>query len=572
MPTDDSPARPLHRPAIAVDGSHRVMTWVGPLLILLVVILGYGLGPTRLPLVHEEPCRALHGIEMVESGDWVIPTNQRVPILDRPPLQYWTLAIIHRWIHPLDPMTLRLSMAAMVLANALLIWWYARRLLSDIGAFVAAVAYPTMGHVFDLGRRVETDGQFTLLVSASLLICHYGYARGWRPWITWVAGATVAALAALAKGTQATLAFFGSAYLFLLLQRDWRYLRLASHGAGVAVFLLLIAVWQIPMSLEAGWEGTRQTWLDPGAERLRPEWLALVGHLFGFPVRVLVATFPWSVLAFGLLFPRFWKLEPGARSSVIFALLGIATIFVPVWLSVGGHPRYIMPLYPLLAIVCGAVAQRCFSPDAGIGLRRLWFHYRRTFAVMLGVATLLFLGATIAAPTSDVLELRLMAQPWPLMIAVTAWTAIAVIVLFGGRPKSGIIQASTLAILVAVLFNGPIQNTIVADTPDAGAEVLTFRRSLPADARLVSFAPLHHQFLYWFETPIPIVSEPSSPEEVPEDLDYFAISVWADETVWLAFPWRRIATVDIDPDLSPAPVVVIGRPARDGEEERGRKR
>ena len=99
--------------------------WFVPLLIVIVVVLGYGIAPTRLPLWGEEHCRALHGIEMAWTGDWVIARNQGVAILDRPPLQYWVLGAIHKWIHPLDFLTIRLSMVVVTLCTSLLIWWYA---------------------------------------------------------------------------------------------------------------------------------------------------------------------------------------------------------------------------------------------------------------------------------------------------------------------------------------------------------------------------------------------------------------------------------------------------------------
>ena len=54
-------------------------SWLLPLLILVVVILGYGISPCRLPLWGEETCRARHGIEMAQSGDWLVATFQSVP-------------------------------------------------------------------------------------------------------------------------------------------------------------------------------------------------------------------------------------------------------------------------------------------------------------------------------------------------------------------------------------------------------------------------------------------------------------------------------------------------------------
>ena len=117
--------------------------------------IGYGIAPTRHPLIGDETYRARHGIEMAASGDWVVPTQQGVPILDRPPLQYWTFAIIHAWVHPLDPLTIRMTSVLITLATGLVIWWYSRRFFSPSAAFLAGVAFPTMGDVFDLGRRIR---------------------------------------------------------------------------------------------------------------------------------------------------------------------------------------------------------------------------------------------------------------------------------------------------------------------------------------------------------------------------------------------------------------------------------
>ncbi|MEZ5990243.1 MAG: hypothetical protein R3F30_14210 [Planctomycetota bacterium] len=55
-PADPGTARPLLHP------------WVPPLLVLLVVVLGYFIEPARLPLVGEESWPARHGIEMAEAG------------------------------------------------------------------------------------------------------------------------------------------------------------------------------------------------------------------------------------------------------------------------------------------------------------------------------------------------------------------------------------------------------------------------------------------------------------------------------------------------------------------------
>lgn len=538
------------------------------LLIVLVVLLGYGLAPTRLPLVGEETCRALHGIEMAQSGDWIIPTNQGLPILDRPPLQYWVLAVIHKWIHPLNALTLRLFMATVVLCTSLVIWWYTRAFLSSAGAFLAAVAYPTMGHILELGRRAETDGLFAFLLAAALLVWHYGYAQGWRPVRVWVLAGAVAALATLAKGTQGPVAFFGTVYLFLLLRRHWRYLFSWSHLAGLLVFVGLIAIWEVPFYFQTGWIGTRQTWLDPCTGRVDTNLAKLFQHLVRFPLSVLGATLPWSVLLVGLFHRSFWSLEAKARSAVLFVLLGMATIFLPVWLSEGGLRRYVMPMYPLLAVICGAAAQQCLATPLKSFPRELWRTVLRVLAVALAGFVSVLLVATIAGTSSHARWVSFLAQPWPLLLVLLLGTAAGFVSIWRrtapGRTEDGIPAMFASAALLAVCFNGAVLGVIAKRAVHLETDVAGLKRSLPADVRLVSLGPVLHKFLYWYGQAIPIVNKPQKPDEVPADLEYFAMDVQRGQTLELPFAWKRIGVFNMDRSYSADPLytVVVGQRLR----------
>lgn len=535
--------------------------WLPPLLILVVVILGYGIAPTRLPLIGDETCRAQHGIEMAQSGDWVFARQQGVLIQDRPPGQYWTLGLIHRWVHPLDALTLRLSMVAITLATALMIWWYARRFLSVAGAFLAGVAYPTMGHVFDLGRRAETDGQYVLFIGAALLVWHYGYTH-WRPQSTWLAACLIASAATLIKGSQGPVTFFGAVYLFLLIRRDWRFALHWSHFLGLAVFLAPIVAWQVPMHRELGWWGTQNTWFTPTTSRLSldGEWLA---HLIKFPFKVLAASLPWSALLFGLFHPRFWRLEEKNRSSVLFMLVAMAAVFVPVWLVTGGKTRYSMSMYPMMAVVCGTVAQQCLSSDAVDGLRRLWRGFFSVWVLLLAGAIAVLLVLTIAPALGDPGSTRVLVQPWPLMLVLIAWSAVSIWLVFryakSSDSQSALICTFALASVVAVCFNGPVHNAAAMTTAEVRPDVIAVRESLPPGTRLVSFGPLHQHFVYWYEDAIPVLDPPTTAEQVPDDVDWFAINEVGGEMDPLPFRWETVARISMDPKRTPEIVVVVGR-------------
>lgn len=557
--------------------------WLEPLAILVVVVLAYAIAPGRLPLIGEETCRALHGIEMAQTGDWLFPTNHGIVILDRPPLQYWVLALVQLWVHPLDPLTVRLLSALVVYLTGLAAWFYARGFLDRAGRLVAGLAYPTMGQIFNLGRRVETDGLFALLMAAALLVWHHGYAARWRPWATWAAGAALAALATLTKGTQGPVAFFGAVGLFLLLRRDWRTLFSLGALLGVAVFAGCVAAFQIPFHLRAGWDGTYRTWFEPFTDRLDRDLGKLAEHVATFPLETLGAAAPWSLLALGVLHRGFWRGSERLRSSTQFLLVGCLAIFGPVWISEGGKTRYLIALYPLLAGLAGAVVARAVAEDAPRGLARLWTGWLRATAALLAVAILGLVGVTLADGPEAPEDLRRWAQP--------AWMLVVLVALSGGhlalvwrRAPSEASAANgraarnafSFACLLAVVFNGPVLSSKAWRSDRVEQAVAELRDDL-GGAQLASFHRLHHKFLYhWYlhEEPIPIHPWPETAADVPAELDYFALSVVEDADGnqrvrgygnagrvedELPFAWDEVARIDTSPKSRTHWWIVIGR-------------
>ncbi len=543
-----------------MDGGRQRRKGLEVLAILLVVIAGYVIAPERLPLYGEETTRAIHGIEMAASGDWLRATMQGEPILDRPPLQYWLLALVHAHVHPLDPLTVRYVAAAITLATALLLWLYASRFLGAVGACTAACAFATMGHISELGRRIETDGLFTLLLAAAMLAWHAGYAAGRAPWRYWLPGGVLAGLAALTKGTQAPLAFFGTAYAYLAWKRNGAALRAPGQLAGYAAFAAVVAVWQIPFWLQEGWAGTRMTWFDPGAQRYDAGLGRWIAHLVQFPLALFVSELPWSLLLLPVLGGRWRALATlQARDVATYALIGSASILVPVWLTAHGAPRHAMPVHPLLALVIGVVAEQLFAASAQSRLARYWHAYHVGLSWLLLVAAIVLVAVTVLHPWVGPARLQELAQPWLLLVLLVAG-AVACIALRGRRTLPSLFA---LALLLACWLNGPALNTVAASAERLEPQVEAFRASLPPGEQLVSFGKLNHKFLYYYDVPVPRLPWPERADEVPADVEWFgfhAVRGWRYE---LPFAWQEVARFNVERRRkdNPDEYVVIGRRA-----------
>ncbi|MEZ5990242.1 MAG: glycosyltransferase family 39 protein [Planctomycetota bacterium] len=495
-----------------------------------------------------------------------MPTQQGVEILDRPPLQYWTLALVRLGLHELDPLTLRLVQACVTLATALLVWWYAAAFLSQVGALAAGLCFATFGHVFDLGRRIETDGLFALLVVASLLVWHRLWTTGRSRALVWLAGGALAGLAALTKGIQAPVAFFGASFLWLLWAGRGGALPRLSTLCGPLAFVAVVAVWQVPCLLREGWEGFAATWWSSGAERYATDFSlsSLLMHVLEFPVRVAGATMPWSPLLLGLALDRSWRRDPVHGPLLRFLACGCAAVFVPVWISIYGHQRYTMPMYPLLAVLCGVVVDRATRPEArALVVRGLTVWYR-VLAVLLAAFAVVLLVITVAGDAFTHRNARALAQPWPLLVVLLACAGLVLRLVWRGDARRPLVPLVALAALLALTANGPVVNFQAATFVDVGPKIRAFRATLPADTKLVSFEPMHHKFVYWYERRIPILPKPATAADLPADVDLVAVHLGRGQQPDLPFAWDEVARFSMDrrEKGEPYEVVVVLRPRR----------
>ena len=174
----------------------RVRWWLEwefwAILLLTGLIFGTRLG--EVPPSGEEPRRGQVAREMLASGDFIVPRQQGLPFLSRPPVQNWAIALVSLVRGKTDPVAIRLPSVLAVLLTVILIYVCSRRFLTRLGALCAAAAYPTMGLVLQFGWLGETEAIYTLVVAGSLLALaagrrraagrwrHGAAAMAWPPW------------------------------------------------------------------------------------------------------------------------------------------------------------------------------------------------------------------------------------------------------------------------------------------------------------------------------------------------------------------------------------------------------
>ncbi len=525
-------------------------------LLVLFVLAAYFTRLTELSIRGEESRRGLVAREMLETGDWIIPRTQGVPLFSRPPFQNWLIASLAAIRGDVDAVAIRLPSVCALLITCIVIYRYARLFLSPLGALAAGLSFSSMGQVLELGRVGETDALFTLFVSGALLAWHGGLTSGASPYRTWCLGYALAALGTLTKGPQAPVYFVGPVAIYLLSTRNWRAAFSRAHLAGIGTFVAILASWQIPCVFKVGLEGTRQMYVrDVGHRFMHATWFSFGEHLAVYPLELLVCLLPWSAL-FIVWFNREFRRTLGpSRDYVLFLAICLAVAFPTVWLPPGSRPRYFMSMYPCLAILMGLVVERVARAQRSEQWWIVWPLFVRITAVAM-----LAVGAFFV--TISIRDFGLwLAQPIPVAVLYGLVAAVAAGVAWrsiGSSPQKGP-YAAVFSIAGFVGFTHVIVmiNALHGASVDTAGEIEAVKRQLPPGTKLVSFNVTHHLFAFHYRDEIPVLDWPDTVEEEAARVSYFCADIREFHERHIPFPWTTVADVSCDRHKLPKTLVRV---------------
>jgi len=573
--------RPISTEARVAPPPASRRNWPDALVVAaLVVFVGliYGARLGLPPLVGEETRWGSSAREMLATGDWIVPRQQGQVFPERPPMTIWTMAAVGLLRGDVDPVAIRLPSVLGVVLTCLVIYAYARTLLSQSSALAAAIVYATFGQVLQMGRLGESESVFAFFVSASLLLWHLGYLRRWPAVATWSCGFAFAALGALVKGPQAPVYFAAITLAYLAYRRDWRFILGWQPLAGLAMFAAIIAVWQVPFYRATDWPAVVATWAGLAGDRIHLR--GLLEHAFNYPAQTFVCLLPWSPMLIALFRPGIRALLADKRPVVEFLVIAIVVAYPTVWMAAGARGRYFMPLYPVVAVLIGLLIDRCSHAARGSAQRRGWNLFTLAWAVLIGTGSLAIAGAGLLGKE---MPQRLYQPTWFATLFGAGGTLAALVLWLAFRRPDKIgslVAVLAIAATAAVGAGGVMMNVNVARWQNPTSIIADLKRQLPPDARLVSLSPIDHRFAYYYGDEIAELPWPLAVSDLPPNVDYFCFMrnpgdtpaarrsgrgrTWQNTPGTVPFAWEELDSIctDRQPDANAPMMVVLGRVIR----------
>lgn len=372
------------------------------LLVLLAAALYLpGAGAFGL-LDPDEPFYCLTAREMLRLGSWNTPILFGEPQFEKPVLFYWLLCLSFR-VGGVTEAAARLVPALGGVLTVLATYLWGRALLGRRDAALAsALILATAGQFVVQSRVVLTDIWLCLFVTCALgclsALERAGRARSWAG----TAFFFFCGLGCLTKGPLGLAIPLAAAGTYCILARDASLWRALPWKRGLLVFALTALPWYARMELEHGPGFLRHFFLHENVRRFFVAEHRGLDRAYFYPLGMLLGFFPWSFLVPGACARAFKRAASGDRR-----MLFLVATFVPTLLFFATAKSkllsYVFPLFPVLALACGAWAvQLCRACRAG---RRPSAAFRALAFVTLGLLPPGFMAGTVLYGSRVGLEL-----------------------------------------------------------------------------------------------------------------------------------------------------------------------
>lgn len=389
-----------------------------------------GLGSARL-WDEDEPKNAACAREMMERGDWVVPSFNYELRTDKPVLLYWLMMAAYQ-VFGVTELGARFASAALAVGTTLLVYHLGRLAYRPTVGLWAAIALAS-SLMFDVAARAATPDSALIFFStlAVYAFVRAGGVQGTGPgWGGWVGVYAAMGLAVLAKGPVGVVLPTGVMVLFTLCRGEqcggaaattgtsrigrlavWLARTFSPRGVAAAIWrsrpltaLAVVAVIALPWYVLVGLRTDGQ-WLAGflGRHNVGRFLHAMEGHrgpIFYYLIAVIVGYFPWSVFLPLCLLYMVRRIRNGHawRNADVFCACWAGLYIGFFSLARTKLPSYITPCYPALALLTGALFDEWLRSPGAVPRRMLGWALLSPALVGLAVAVGLPIASWLVVP------------------------------------------------------------------------------------------------------------------------------------------------------------------------------
>jgi 4-amino-4-deoxy-L-arabinose transferase-like glycosyltransferase len=335
----------------------------------------------RRPLANQDEARfALLAREAVEHHQWLLPRVRGVIYLNKPPLYFWTIALLAKPFGVVNDATAPLASLLAALATLLAVVALGSRLWEPPVGITAGLVLATAPFFYFMSHQVFSDMMMTAWLAWALYLLLTARLAA-RPGPRLVGFYLCVGGALASKGPAALVGLLAALAIVLVedgVRRGLRWLRLP---LGLGILALVSLPWVLPYLLQ-----TERSYVGSVVVGHYGDWYFREKH--GSRLKELLDNLgrflPWTVFLVAGLW--WWWRDRDPRRRPLLVWTGV--IAVAVSLSGEQRARYFLPVLPFLALLVAELLARAPLEPSRRG--------RRVLLASLGAVALLAAAAAAA--------------------------------------------------------------------------------------------------------------------------------------------------------------------------------
>lgn len=332
------------------------------LILQLAVVVGvcsflfyFGLGAFGL-VGADEPRYAQIAREMFARHDWIVPTLNGQPWLEKPVLLYWKMMNSYA-VFGVSDWAARVPSATHALGLVLVIFFFVRRFRPG-AELNAALITASSAAVIAFGRAASTDMVLSAPFAVAMLAWWAWHETGRKLWLGFFYA--LLAVGTLAKGPVAPAFALLIVGLYALARRDKRVLINSLWWPGFLLFFAIAFPWYIAVQVKVP-QFLRFFFLEQNLERFSTNIYHHAQPFWYYVPVFFLSMVPWALFTIAALSSagkagiRRWRMNDQASSNnewlEIFLVIWIVVPIIFFSISRSKLPGYILPSIPAAAVL-----------------------------------------------------------------------------------------------------------------------------------------------------------------------------------------------------------------------------
>jgi 4-amino-4-deoxy-L-arabinose transferase-like glycosyltransferase len=500
------------------------------LIALCLTLFFFRLG-TRPLWDIDEGKHAVTSKEMILSEDWITPKFNGEPFYDKPVLYNWLVALAFL-VFGFTEFAARLPAAVLGSGCVIITYLLGKKLYNPGIGFLGAVILATSVEFIILSRTVVHDISLVFFITLALYLFYVGYKDNRHRKRNLLLFYSALGFAVLSKGPVGLALPAMIISLYLIVERNLKFIMKMQIGWGILIFLAVASPWYILISLKnpdyAGYffiEQNLGSFLSSDSRHPNPFYYYIPVLFGGF--------FPWSwVLPLALIYAVRRKFE-SIQESTAFLVIWFSIVFIFFSMAGSKLPTYILPLFPAASLLVALCWQELLNSPTMKIRKGFLYSFLPVVVIFLAVVIYLWFHPLVEMEYKAGIKLGQIYFPaiWLVICIVSAF-----LFLLGEKNQAFFISIAGMTVSAILLF---LLIIVPSVNPYRSTKQLSkkYDQLIPANEKLVFYRRIRESALFYTHRQAQVL-------ETAEQLkDYLA----SDQRVYAITTRKRLARLSFRP-------------------------